>query len=64
MITKSLGTVTKYNSGKGEDSLGNKFGNIDQAIDAHIAEPTAEKKEAAAPTKEEWYDGSVDYWNK
>ena len=68
MITKSLGTVTKYNCSTGEDSLGNKFNNIEQAIQAHIQEPTAEKaekkEEKEVGTKEEWYDGSVDYWNK
>ena len=72
MITKSLGKIGAVKA-KGEDQEGNKYTSIGQMWDDQlnpeyikmVQEMSAEEKnKQRVGNKENWYQGSVEYWDK
>ena len=72
MISKSLGKVSKLKGIKGENSDGTKYASVDQMWNLEFNPEfkcikevlTGDKNATTIGTKDDWYRGSVQYWNQ
>jgi hypothetical protein len=69
MITKTIGKLNKLNL-KGEDGEGHEYSSIDHMWQtelnpdyAKMEEEIKGEKAQRIGTKQDWYSGSVKYWN-